>query len=62
MLKICVKPICKPFEVILQSCIKHGKFSNQLKIANVVHVPNVVQADFKELAANFSTPHLWKGF
>ena len=36
MLKICDKSICKPLELIFQSCIKHGKFPNEWKMANVV--------------------------
>ena len=36
MLKICDKSICKPLELIFQSCIKYGKFPNEWKIANVV--------------------------
>ena len=36
MLKICDKSICKPLELICQSGIKHGKFSNEWKMANVV--------------------------
>ena len=36
MLKICDKSICKPLELIFQSCIKHGKFPNVWKMANVV--------------------------
>ena len=36
MLKICDKPICKPLELMFQSCIKHGKFPNEWKMANVV--------------------------
>ena len=38
MLKICGKSICKPLELIFQSCIKHGKFPNERKMANVVPV------------------------
>ena len=38
MLKICDKSLCKPLELIFQSCIKHGKFSNEWKMANVVPV------------------------
>ena len=38
MLKICGKLICKPLELIFQSCIKHGKFPNEWKMANVVPV------------------------
>ena len=38
MLKICDNSACKPFELIFQSCIKHGKFPNECKMANVVPV------------------------
>ena len=38
MLKICDKSICKPLKLIFQSCIKHGKFPNEWKMANVVPV------------------------
>ena len=38
MLKICDKSICKPLKLIFQSCIKHGKFLNVWKMANVVPV------------------------
>ena len=38
MLKICDKSICKPLELIFKSCIKHGKFPNEWKMANVVPV------------------------
>ena len=38
MLKICDKPICKPLELIFQSCIKHEQFPNERKMANVVPV------------------------
>ena len=38
MLKICDKSICKPLELIFQSCIKHGKFPNEWKMANMVPV------------------------
>ena len=32
------KSICKPLELIFQSCIKHGKFPNEWKMANLVPV------------------------
>ena len=38
MLKICDKSICKSLELIFESCIKHGKFPNEWKMANVVPV------------------------
>ena len=38
MLKICDKSICKSLELIFESCIKHGKFANEWKMANVVPV------------------------
>ena len=40
MLKLCVKSICKPLDLIFQSCIKQGKFSTEWKKANVVPVHN----------------------
>ena len=36
MLKLCGKSICKPLDLIFQSCIKHGEFSTEWKKANVV--------------------------
>ena len=38
MLKIFDKSICKPLELIFQPCIKHRKFPNEWKMANVVPV------------------------
>ena len=38
LLKICDKSICKPPELIFQSCIKHGKFPDKWKMANVAPV------------------------
>ena len=38
MLKICDESLCKPRELIFQSCIKHGKFPNEWKMANVLPV------------------------
>ena len=38
MLKLCGKSICKPLDLIFQSCIKQGKFSTEWKKANVVRV------------------------
>ena len=38
MLKIFDKSICKPLELIFQSCIKHGKFPNEWNMANVAPV------------------------
>ena len=35
MLNTCDKSICKPLELILQSCIKQGKFSNEWKMTDV---------------------------
>ena len=37
-LNICDEPIWKPLELIFHSCIKHGKFPNEWKMANVVPV------------------------
>ena len=38
MLKLCSKSICKPLDLIFQSCIKQGKFPAEWKKANVVLV------------------------
>ena len=38
MLKLCGKCICKPLDLIFQSCIKQGKFPTESKKANVVPV------------------------
>ena len=38
MLKVCDKSICKASEIIFQSCIKHGRFPNEWRIANMVPV------------------------
>ena len=38
MLKLCGKSICKPLDLIFQSCIKHGEFPTEWKKANVVPV------------------------
>ena len=38
MLKLCGKFICNPLELILQSCIKLGKFPTEWEKANVVPV------------------------
>ena len=37
-LKLCDKPICKPLDLIFQSCIKQGKFPTEWKKANVLPV------------------------
>ena len=38
MLKLCGKSICKPLDLIFQSCIKQGKFPTEWKKANVAPV------------------------
>ena len=38
MVKLCGKSICKPLDLIFQSCIKHGEFPTEWKKANVVPV------------------------
>ena len=50
MLKICDKFICKPLELIFQSCIKHTKFHNEWKMANVV---SVHKKNDKQLLKNY---------
>ena len=36
MLKLCGKPVCKPLDLIFQSCMRQGKFPTEWKKANVV--------------------------
>ena len=36
MFKLCRKFICKPLDLIFQSCVKHGELPNEVKKANVV--------------------------
>ena len=38
ILTLCGKSICKPLDLIFQSCIKHGEFPTEWKKANVVPV------------------------
>ena len=38
MLKLCGRSICKPLDLIFQSCIKHREFPTKCKKANVVPV------------------------
>ena len=38
MLKLCDKYTCKLLELVFQSCIKLGKFTNEWKMANIVPV------------------------
>ena len=38
MLKLCGKSICKPLDLIFQSCMKQGKFPTEWKKANVAPV------------------------
>ena len=46
MLKLCGKSICKPLDLIFQSCIKHGEFPTECKKANVVPVHEKVTNRF----------------
>ena len=46
MFKLCGKPICKPLDIIFQSCIKHGEFPTKWKKANVVPVDRKVTSRF----------------
>ena len=50
MLKICGKSICKLFELIFQSRIKHGKFPKVWKMANVAPVH---QKSDKKILSNY---------
>ena len=36
MLKLCGKPVCKPLNLIFQSCMRQGKFPTEWKKASVV--------------------------
>ena len=51
MLKTCDKSICKTLELVFQSGIKHGKFPNVWKMANVVPVHK--KSD-KQILKNYS--------
>ena len=46
MFKLCGKRICKPLDIIFQSCIKHGEFPTKWKKANVVPVDKKVTSRF----------------
>ena len=60
MLKLCGKSICKPLDVIFQSCIKHGEFAMEWKKANVVPVHKKSDKHFKKLSTRIFTSDLWK--
>ena len=36
MLKLCGKPVCKPLDLIFQSCMRQGKFPTEWKKSNAV--------------------------
>ena len=36
MLKLCGESVCKPLDLLFQSCVKQGKFSTEWKKENVV--------------------------
>ena len=55
MQKISDKSICKPLELISQSCIKHGKFPNEWKIANVAPIH---EKSDKQILKNYRTVSL----
>ena len=54
MLKLYGKSVCKPLELIFQSCIKHGEFPTEWEKANVVPVHKKVINRFKKIIE----PHL----
>ena len=63
MLKLCGKSICKPFDLIFQSCIKQGKFPTEWKKANVVPIHKKGDKQIlKKLLTCFFASHLWKDF
>ena len=53
MLKICHKSICKPLELIFQSCTKYEKFANEWKMANVVPVHTHTQKNDTQILKNY---------
>ena len=55
MQKISDKSICKPLELISQSCIKRGKFPNEWKIANVAPIH---EKSDKQILKNYRTVSL----
>ena len=59
MLKLCGKSICKPLDLIYQSCIKHGEFLTEWKKANVIPVRQKV-TDFEKLSNRIFTSDLRK--
>ena len=59
MLKLCGKSICKPLDLIYQSCIKHGEFRTEWKKANVIPVRQKV-TDFEKLSNRIFTSDLRK--
>ena len=54
MLKLYGKSVCKPLELIFQSCIKQGEFPTEWEKANVVPVHKKVINRFKKIIE----PHL----
>ena len=55
MLKISDKSICKPLELIFQSCVKQGKIPNEWKMTNVI--PVHTKSD-KQILKNYRTVSL----
>ena len=55
LLKLCGKSICKPLDLIFQSCIKQGKFHTEWEKANVVPVHKKVD---KYILKNYRTVSL----
>ena len=53
MLKICHKSICKPLELIFQSCTKYEKFANEWKMANVVPVHTHTKKNDTQILKNY---------
>ena len=60
ILKLCGKSICKPLDLIFQSCIKHGEFPTEWKKANVVPVHKKSDKHFKKLSTCLFTSDLRK--
>ena len=61
ILTLCGKSICKPLDLIFQSCIKHGEFPTEWKKANVVPVRKKSDKQIlKKLLTRIFTYDLWK--
>ena len=61
MLKLCGRSICKSFDLIFQSYMKHGEFPTEWEKANVVSVhKKVANRSLKIIDLHVFTFNLWK--